>query len=94
MNNIPANYPGTKENVTKCICGKLENMEHIYYCKKLNITEIMIEYENVYKGNVENMKTILKRIEENMKKREEYSHVIQNCDPPVLPCTSLAMDNK
>ena len=94
MNNIPANYPGTKENVTKCICGKLENMEHIYYCKKLNITEIMIEYENIYKGNVENMKTISKRMEENMKKREEYSHVIQNCDPPVLACTSLAMDNK
>ena len=84
MTNIPANYSGTKQNVTKCICGKLENMEHIYYCKKLNTTEIMIEYGNIYKGNVGNMKTISKRIEENMKKRDEYSHVIQNCDQPVL----------
>ena len=69
-------------------------MEHIYYCKKLNISEIITEFENIYKGNVENLKIISKRIEGNMKKREKYSHVIQNCDPPVLACTSLAMDNK
>ena len=94
MTNIPANYPGTKQNDRKCICGKLENMEHIYYCKKLNKTEMMIEYEHIYKGNIENMKIILKRIEENMKKREEFSHVIQYCDPPVLAYTSLAMDNE
>ena len=94
MTNIPANYPGTKQNITKCNCGKLENMEHIYYCEKLNKTEKMIEYEHIYKDNIENMKIVLKRMEENMEKREKISHVIQYCDPPVLVSTKLAMDNK
>ena len=84
MTNIPANYPGTNRNEIKCVCDETENMEHIYCCKKLNTTDISTEYENIYKGNLKNMKMILNRFEESMKKRETISHKIQNCDPPVL----------
>ena len=82
MTNISANYPGKMKNEHKCFCGQAENMEHIYYCSRLNNTEIKIEYVNIYKGNISNMKTILERFKENMNKREMFSHVIQNCDPP------------
>ena len=83
MTNIPANFTTSKGLKTKCKCEDIENMEHIYYCKYLNNSEIEIEYENIYKGNVTNMKTVMNRFEKNMKKREENSHVIQKCDPPV-----------
>ena len=82
MTIIPANFSGSKEN--KCVCLQKENMEHIYHCRKLNANDMEVKYENIYKGNVENMKFILNRFFENMRKREEFSHVIQNCDPPVL----------
>ena len=49
---------------------------------KLNNTEIKVKYENIYEGNVRNMKIILDRFEQNMNKRKENLHVIQSCDPP------------
>ena len=55
MTNIPANFSGTNRNERKCVCEEPENMAHIYLCKKLNITEIRTEFENMYKGNVKNM---------------------------------------
>ena len=67
-----------------CLSTKRKYGTHIYQCRKLNANEIKVKYENIYKGNVENMKLILNRFSENMRKREEFSHVIQNCDPPVL----------
>ena len=70
------------KNEHKCFCGQAENMEHIYYCSRLNNTEIKIEYVNIYKGDISNIKTILERFKENMNKREMFSHVIQNRDPP------------
>ena len=55
-------------------------MEHIYSCKSLNGEEIEIRYENIYRGNVSNLKTIVKRFEKTMTEREH--NVILNCDPP------------
>ena len=55
---------------------------HIYQCKYLNENEITVEYENIYRENERNMKTILNRFEKNMKIREENSLVIQKWDPP------------
>ena len=59
-------------------------MEHIYLCMKLNTTEVKVKYEEIYKGNVNKMKIIMNRFKQNMGNREKHSHVIQNCDPPVL----------
>ena len=67
MTNIPGNYGNQKEFE----CGEIENMEHIYKCKYLNGNEILVEYENINKENVRNVKTILNRFEKNMKKRED-----------------------
>ena len=82
MTIIPENYPSKYKEKSNCICGEKETMEHIYICKELNKTEMKVKYENIYEGNVKNMKTILNRFELNMNKRNENHHVIQNCDPP------------
>ena len=82
MTNIPLNYPSKYQQKSNCICGEKETMEHIYICKKLSNIEIKIKYENIYEGNVQNMKIILNRFEQNMNKRKENLHVIKNCDPP------------
>ena len=71
MIDISENFSTKSKIEKKCVCGNLENMEHIYYCKYLNNSEIEIEYENIYKGNVRNMKTVMNRFEKNMEKREE-----------------------
>ena len=77
------------------MCGNNENMEHIYNCKQLNKDDIKVKYENIYEGNVRNMKIILNRFEQNLKKRNEIFHVIQNRDPPnSVLSQGLVMDNK
>ena len=81
MTNIPNNFSSKSE--IKCLCGQIEQMEHIYNCKFLNSEEEKIKYEKVYQENVDNLKIILKRFEQNCNKREKISHVIQKCDPPV-----------
>ena len=82
MTNISENFSKQNQNEIKCICGERESMKHIYYCKELNNIEPKVEYENIFEGNTKNMKMILNRFEQNMKKRNEHNHVILNCDPP------------
>ena len=82
MTNIRTNYSSNTKIGINCICGEMETMEHIYNCKKLNETEANVKYENIYGGNLKNMKIILDRFKQNMNKRNEKLHVIQNCDPP------------
>ena len=65
MVEIPDNYG--KQEI--CICGKQENMNHIYNCENLNKEEITIQYENIYNGNIHNQRKVLKRFENNLKAR-------------------------
>ena len=91
MTNIPSNYISKKANTSKCICGKIEDIEHIYNCKKLNTKEPKVEYEKINGDNLKEIKYIQERIKENMKEREnkkEISQEILYCDPLL----SLDMD--
>ena len=67
----------------KCLCGQTENMEHIYNCKLLNSEQVNIQSEKIYEENVDDLKNILNRVEQNMNTRDKQYHVIQKCDPPV-----------
>ena len=80
MTNIPNNF--SRKNDNKCLCGQIENMEHVYNCKFLNGEEANIKYEKIYQENVDDLKIVLKRFEQNMNKREQQYHEIQKCDPP------------
>ena len=80
MTNIPSNYISKKANTSRCICGEIEDIEHIYYCRKLNTKEPEVEYKEINGDNLKELKYIQERIEENMKERE-ISQEILYCDP-------------
>ena len=70
MTNIPSNFTSEKDNANTCICGKLENMKHIYYCEKLNKEIPTEKYDQIFGNNLNKMKYIVNRFRENMKQRE------------------------
>ena len=71
MTNIRSNFCSEKENISKCICGKSENMAHIYYCKELNNREPDVKYENINGENIKELKYIQERFKENLIKKEK-----------------------
>ena len=83
MTNIQSNFCSEKENISKCICGKSENMAHIYYCKELNNREPDVKYENINGENIKELKYIQERFRKNLieKEKKENFHEILNCDP-------------
>ena len=82
MNNIPANYCASNENTAKCICEKSENNEHLYICEYLNDKEPTEKYQTIFGENLIEMKYVLTKFEENLKKKEEFDHAITNSEPP------------
>ena len=84
MVKISYNYPQNNK-IDLCHCGQEETMEHIYDCKLLNNEEPIIAYNQIFKGNIGEQVTILRRFENNMKQREQIQnenfHVILDCDP-------------
>ena len=84
MLNIPANFVSKEKNKNKCICQQIENMEHLYKCKKLNEEKPEIQFEEIYRENIVKMKKIKERLEKNidMKNEKEISHGIPYGDPP------------
>ena len=69
MIEIPANI-GKEEN---CICGKMENMSHIYYCYG---TKENLPYEKLYNGKLKEQETIMRRFRNNMEIRKKLIHEI------------------
>ena len=66
MNNIPANFCSSEENKERCKCGNIETNEHIYNCIYLNGESVETPF-----GTVIEMKSILKRFEQNLEKRNK-----------------------
>ena len=70
MINIPANFSSSKIHF-KCVCGEKEDMNHIYECKMLNRDEPLTEYSSIYTNNIDLIKVVHKRFEQNIEKREQ-----------------------
>ena len=51
MVNISSNFPKNQKQ-ENCVCGKTENMEHIYTCELLNSDNTTILYNHIYKGTL------------------------------------------
>ena len=78
MTSIPNNF-GKEE---KCVCGKMENISHIYSCEILNEKKTTISYNEIYNGNLNNQIEIFRRIENNLDERRKMKN--ENnfpCDP-------------
>ena len=50
-------------------------MFHIYTCKYLNSENAEVKYENIYHGNIAEQKSVLRRFENNLEKRNEYCNM-------------------
>ena len=67
MISLPSNF---SSNVTHCIsCNDVENMQHIYSCKKWNIIEEEISYEIVFTDQIRKYKKVYERFKNNHENR-------------------------
>ena len=88
MVDIPSNFSSEEENEQKCVCKQKENMEHIYYCEKLNQNKPEEMYKQIFHGRLDQQVSVFQRFEENfenrmeiIEKRNDSNHVIHNSDP-------------
>ena len=89
MVELPDNYG----KVETCICGKKEDMKHVYSCNMLSKEEIEIQYENIYNGNIYKQRKVLKRFEENLKKRNFMKLSKVPCDQNIGPLSCYQSSN-
>ena len=85
MIQIEYNFPKKGIGRKVCVCGKTENMEHIYLCQILNPENTKIGYEGIFEENLRKMKIIYERFRINLENRKNYEdkmlHGIPNGDP-------------
>ena len=79
MINIPANFISREMNNNKCICKKIEDMNHIYECEVLNREKAEVEFKKIYNGTITEQKKISKRFQLNMEQRSKI--INEPCDP-------------
>ena len=92
MVQIPNNFP--KSDIkTKCFCGEIEDMKHIYNCNILNGGISQSEkYENIFNGTISQQTKIFYKFEENMEKRETLKNEMEKpCDPDCDPLSSIVL---
>ena len=65
----------------ECVCGENEENEHIYNCRLFNDEEAEESYEKIYNGTTRSQEKVLRRFENNLKKKQEINSI--PCDPIV-----------
>ena len=88
MIDIPINFG----NQSKCFCGEKETMSHIYNYRKMNENQERIEFEKVFNEKLPEQEQIFKEFRNNMKIRENNTHVIDNNQSTNL-CTDISNGN-
>ena len=97
MIRINDNYP-ENTNKSTCMCGKIEDMKHIYCCKIYNNEneEQEQEYEMIFENNVRKIKKIYEKFKKNFEKREQKHENnkprILNVDPLYYNCTAMEIN--
>ena len=69
MVNISYNFP-KQQQIEKCVCGEIENMEHIYLCEILNRDKIKMTYNLIYNGTLKQQVEVYKRFERSFENRQ------------------------
>ena len=80
MIQIPNNFKNN-DNQSKCPCGCIEDMKHIYECEILNENEKPnIQYEKIFNGNIKQQIEVYRKFKQNMEKREKLMEIEPPCD--------------
>ena len=54
----------------QCVYGKMEDMEHIYICEKLNgQKQPILQYDKIFNGNLIEQIEVYRKFEQNLAKR-------------------------
>ena len=79
MVNIPNNFSSKCD--FKCVCGKMEDMKHIYICEKLNgQKQPILQYDKIFNGNLNEQIEVYRKFEQNLSKREQLKETSNPCD--------------
>ena len=78
MINIPSNFSSKDE--TKCKCGALEKMVHIYECDLYNNEKLIIPFERIFNGNLNEQIAVYEKFKQNMEKRKHLNETSYPCD--------------
>ena len=85
MVEIESNFP-KKEGKAKCVCGKEEEMKHLYICETLNGEDKPNEsYENIYNGNIHQQTKVFRKFEQNFEIYEKMKKTKMENQPPCDP---------
>ena len=78
---IPSNF-SAKQNVEICICGKVEDMKHLYICEYWNNGEISEKslYEDIFSDNIKKQIQVNKQFMRNFEKREKFKNKKNNSE--------------
>ena len=86
MVDIPSNFPKGKTEF-KCICGEIENMNHIYNCELLSEKkEQSLDYEKIFNGTIKQQVDVFRIVKQNLDQREI---IISKMNFPCDPCDPL-----
>ena len=89
MVDIPTNF--SSKNETKCECGEIEDMVHIYECKTFcDNKQPVIPYKQIFNGNLKEQILVYTKFSENLKTRammKEQSHPCGQFDQLLCPIT-------
>ena len=73
MVNIPTNF--SSKNETKCDCGDIEDMVHIYECKIFcDNKQPKIPYKQIFNGNLKEQILVYTKFSENLKTRTKIKN--------------------
>ena len=89
MVDIPTNF--SSKNETKCQCGEIEDMVHIYECKIFcDNKQPKIPYKQIFNGNLKEQILVYTKFSENLKTRammKEQSYSLGQYDQLLCPVT-------
>ena len=68
MVDIEHNFPKKEKTEKKCFCWDVENMKHLYSCKRLNIEKMKTPYENIFVEDMRKMKIVYEIFKSNLEK--------------------------
>ena len=77
VTDVKGNFKGKYENIKCQLCEEDEDQKHIIICKELNKSENeekIPDFEEIYKGNINNQVKIVRKFLENMKKRRKLEN--------------------
>ena len=81
MIDLPYNFPKNKEE-SKCDCGEIESMQHIYETIKSNSKDLL--FEKIFNGNITEIEIVYRNFKEKLERRSSSNQYCKMPRDPLL----------